>query len=54
LTWNNFEPRTDVDRRYFEISVLDIDQIKRIAKKNPTDFPSVEEWMAGWKQQQAE
>ncbi len=54
LIWENFEPRTDEERRYFEISVLDMDQIKKLVKENPVDFPSVDEWIAGWKQLQSE
>jgi hypothetical protein len=54
LIWENFEPRTNDDRHYFEISVLNLEQIKRVVRENPDDFPSVDEWVAGWKKRQSE
>jgi hypothetical protein len=49
LVWNNFEPREEENRTFFEISTLDLQRIKEIRKENPEDFPDVEEWIRGWK-----
>lgn len=50
LTWENFEPRTEENRTYFEISTLDLKRVEEIHKENPDDFPGPEEWIKGWKE----
>ncbi|MEC5127396.1 hypothetical protein VSU19_11585 [Verrucomicrobiales bacterium BCK34] len=54
LVWENFEPRTSEEQTYFQVSVLNLEEIKRVSKENPDDFPSVEEWIIGWKKMQSE
>lgn len=54
LIWKDFEPKTDQDRDYFEISTLDLKRVEEITKENPNDFPPVEDWITGWKQREAE
>lgn len=49
LTWTNFEPRTDEDRRFFEVSALDLDRVKKIIRENPDIGTTVDEWVATWK-----
>lgn len=52
LRWENFEPRTNDDRHYFEVSVLDVPRIEELLKENPGgDFPPLEEWIEGWRKQ---
>ena len=49
LTWENFEPRVEEDRTYFEITTLNIAKIREVSKEYP-DFPPLEEWIANWRQ----
>jgi hypothetical protein len=54
LTWEHFEPRTEDDRTWFEISTLDLKRVEEIQREYPEDFPPVEEWIRNWKKQRAD
>ncbi|MDF1740011.1 MAG: hypothetical protein P1U86_12690 [Verrucomicrobiales bacterium] len=54
LIWENFEPRTNQERQYFQVGVLDLAQVKRFVKENEGDVPPLEDWISGWKKVHSE
>ncbi len=54
LVWNNFEPRTDDNRTYFDVLTLDTRRFAQLNKDLPDEFPSKEKWIENWKKMHAE
>lgn len=52
LTWKHFEPRTDPERHYFEITTLDLARIEELHRESPSDFPPVDDWIRGWRERE--
>jgi hypothetical protein len=48
LVWERFEPRTQEDRTYFQITTLDLQRIETMHREDPSNFVSPERAIQLW------